>query len=650
MGILQLLGHRVRILLVFSVPPCPIPCPIVAADDIAPITRRLPPQGIALSEATANALQADLAAVEAELGATGDPDIAIFSKAVRFALLHREFYKPEQVDTARALLAEAQRRLAEPDWGQHSPGLVVRGYRSSIDGSVQPYGLEIPDGLDQTEPAPLWVWLHGRGDQETDMHFIHNRMRQRGPFQPDNALVLHPFGRQCVGWKWAGEVDVFEAIDAVAANYAIDRKRIALMGFSMGGAGAWHIGAHYSDRFAVVHPGAGFAETRAYNRLRPEDYPPSYEQALWGIYDVPEYARNFLETPLIAYSGENDRQIQAARVMEEALATHGHTLRHVIGAKMGHEYDDASKAEIETFVREATTGSMSPAVPATVHLQTRTLRYARQRWVEITGLEHHWRDSRVDARVAGMGALEITTQGITSLRIHEPATGEQNRTGGTVPIRIDGDSLAGRLPVHLLRVGGRWKQGFPEPGLRKSPGLQGPIDDAFMAPFLFVTPTAASADPAVQCWVDFERAHQEARWRALFRGDIRSKPADEVTPADAARYNLILWGDRAMNPLVAAVIDGIEGVGWDAESIRVGSTTRPAAGKVLAMIHPNPASPERYIVLNSGPTFREDHDRTNSLQNAKLPDWAVIGLDQKPSATAPGEILAAGFFDERWRP
>jgi dienelactone hydrolase len=46
----------------------------------------------------------------------------------------------------------------------------------------------------------------------------------------------------------------------VVANYHVDPDRIALMGFSMGGAGAWHLGAHYADRWAVVHAGPGFGE------------------------------------------------------------------------------------------------------------------------------------------------------------------------------------------------------------------------------------------------------------------------------------------------------------------------------------------------------------------------------------------------------
>jgi hypothetical protein len=67
------------------------------------------------------------------------------------------------------------------------------------------------------------------------------------------------------------------------------------------------------------------------------------------------------------------------------------------------------------------------------------------------------------------------------------------------------------------------------------------------------------------------------------------------------------------------------------------------------MVYPSPWAKERYVLINSGPTFREGHDRTNSLQNPKLPDWAVIDIRTPPSDTAPGRITDAGFFDEFWR-
>ena len=153
-------------------------------------------------------------------------------------------------------------------------GLVVRGFRSRIDDSVQPYGLEIPAGLELNRPVPLYVWLHGRGDKATDLHFIEQRMNKPGKFTFEDGIALHPFGRQCIGYKSAGETDVLEAIEAVKRAYRINEDRIALMGFSMGGAGAWHLGARYADKWTVVHAGAGFAETARYNRLAKEHYPP----------------------------------------------------------------------------------------------------------------------------------------------------------------------------------------------------------------------------------------------------------------------------------------------------------------------------------------------------------------------------------------
>jgi hypothetical protein len=67
-----------------------------------------------------------------------------------------------------------------------------------------------------------------------------------------------------------------------------------------------------------------------------------------------------------------------------------------------------------------------------------------------------------------------------------------------------------------------------------------------------------------------------------------------------------------------------------------------------AFLEPEPSFP-RYLVVNSGPTFREGHDRTNSQQTPKLPDWAVIDVRTPPDAYQPGKVVAAGFFDAQWR-
>ena len=67
---------------------------------------------------------------------------------------------------------------------------------------------------------------------------------------------------------------------------------------------------------------------------------------------------------------------------------------------------------------------------------------------------------------------------------------------------------------------------------------------------------------------------------------------------------------------------------------------------VPVMIYPNPWNPGRYIVLNSGFTFRGYG--SNATQTPKLPDYAVIDTRLPADETAPGALPLAGFFDEQW--
>mgnify|MGYP007126783562 CR=1 FL=1 len=83
-------------------------------------------------------------------------------------------------------------------------------------------------------------------------------------------------------------------------------------------------------------------------------------------------------------------------------------------------------------------------------------------------------------------------------------------------------------------------------------------------------------------------------------------------------------------------------VEWKGDSFVFRGQTYPSDSHVPVLVFPNPLNPNRYVVLNSGLTFREGHDKTNSQQNPKLPDWAVIGLDRDPDAFAPGRVAAAG--------
>lgn len=627
-----------------------------AADDWQPIPRRLPPPGIEITAKDREALMSTLEQSEKRLAEleTSRPsaetnayavDVAIYLKAVRFALDESEFQERSDVALARELLAAAAKRLDELSAGEHSwasaRGRVVRGYRSKIDGSVQPYGLEIPESLDMERPVPLFVWLHGRNDKLTDLRFIGERTARPGRIQPQNGIVLHPFGRSCLGWKSTAEIDVLEAIDSVSRRYRIDPDRVVLMGFSMGGAGAWHIGAHYADHFAAVHAGAGFVDVARYQHLTPDQYPPPYEVKLWGLYDVPDYVRNLFNLPVVAYSGEVDKQKDAADFMAEAFAQHGHKLTHLIGPGMAHKYDPQVLNDVMERMQAAVAKGRDEA-PQSVSLQTRTLRYNRLYWVAALGLEEHWRDSRIDARYADDDAIEVRTRNMRALRLDPPRPVSR--------VTIDGQPLdAGGSPLEYEKRGQRWIAANPsnDRALAKRPGLQGPIDDVVMDSFVVVVPTGSTTG-RVQRWVDFELAHFRRRWKNVYRAELPVIRDVDVTPEIVDRHHLIAWGDPASNALIRQVADRLP-LSWSDGQLAFGPRRFAADRHVPLLVYPNPLNPAKYLVLNSGPTHREDHDRTNSLQNPKLGDWAIVDVTRAPDGSQPGRVVEAGFFDESWQ-
>lgn len=647
----------------------------------AAIQRRLPPVAPALDELVAKldeparaawqAVPDRLAALGKRLAALppGDPqaraEVEVLLKGVHYARDCGEWWEPAHLARATWALDEAEARMAaladgKTPWRTQT-GPVALGFRSKLDGSVQPYGIVVPDRLDPARPAPVWIWLHGRGERDTDLHFLWQKSRKSGEFFPTDAIVLMPFGRYCNGWKGPGTTDVFEALDALSALRPIDRDRIVLAGFSMGGAGAWGIGARRTDRFCAIHGGAGFVDTARFMGMAATDVPP-WEARLWLLTDVPPVVRNLLNLPAIAYSGEVDRQRAASEIMVEALAAEGRELPHVIGAGMAHKYDEPSKARIAAFLAPAVAAGR-PRSPDTVHWAGTTLADGGAWWVEPVALAEHCAAARVDAvrdRSAPRADLDVTTANITALRLRE--------VDGPCRIDIDGTVLEGRgdadgvvLVREGLRPDGAWAIGSAAalPAKRKRPGLTGPIDDAFNSPFVVVGPTGPGFHPAVDGFVAAELAHFTARWHDLFRGELPVVAAADVTPELLAAKHLVLFGDPRSNPLVAKVLAGLP-LEWDEREVVIAPRSPaarkfPAARHVPVLIQPNPlappsaAAPGRYVVLNSGITFREEDDKSNALQNARLPDWAVIDLLTSPDGLAPGRIVAAEFFDEAWQ-
>jgi hypothetical protein len=281
--------------------------------------------------------------------------------------------------------------------------------------------------------------------------------------------------------------------------------------------------------------------------------------------------------------------------------------------------------------------------PSEVHLQTRTLRYGRMHWVRATGLEEHWKDARIDGKWETTTGIELKTSNVNRIELLWP---------GAVSVTVDGQALE-RGEGQLLKEGTIWRWTTDEERaiaaiapLAKRPGLQGPIDDAFLEPFVVIAPSDKSRNGAFQAWCDLELAHFRSRWRALMRAEL---PVVENLDLARRARNVILWGDPDSNEQIRGIMGALP-LEFENGKWKFGGQTFDGNRFAPAIVFPRPAKqPKGYIVLNSGLTFREGHDRTNSLQNPKLPDWAIIDITQPPDALSAGRIHDAGFFDEAWK-
>jgi hypothetical protein len=162
-----------------------------------------------------------------------------------------------------------------------------------------------------------------------------------------------------------------------------------------------------------------------------------------------------------------------------------------------------------------------------------------------------------------------------------------------------------------------------------------------------VKPTGKPFNKEVGAWVDAEMDHAITHWRKQFRGEARAKTDDAITDADIAAHNLVLWGDPSSNQVLAKIAGKLP-INWDSDNVRVGDKTYGSAQHVPLLIYPNPLNPKKYVVLNSGFTYREYDYLNNARQVPKLPDYAVVDIKIPISSRSPGGIVAAGFFGEKW--
>ncbi len=597
-------------------------------------------------------------------------DVEVHAKGITWALRHETTLTPADLVLLKIAVEHDQSRLTAMERGirpwAEKKGKVVRGYVSAVDGSVQPYGVIVPAKFDGAKPIRLDVVLHGstKPTGMSELRFM-SRFDESGDAPDQDFIELHPLGRVENGYRWAGETDVFEAIEDVCRKYPIDRDRVVLRGMSMGASGTWHLGLKHPDRFVALGPYCGYVDTHQFSETPLATFVkvgklPSHQEKGLHMLDSVDYAANAGIVPAIACMGEKDVFFQAHVIMGDAMAAEGLTVVNLISPGTGHVIDPVTFKEQMKRIEPYASKGIDHA-PKHIRFVTWTLKYNRCHWVEILGLTEHYARAELDVRTHDDGLVEIAEpKNVTSFAISPPvAKAETLRvTVGGKPVDLKLSRL--KIPhktgdrITLVKGNGQWHRVLVRTHFdwQKTPGVQGPIDDAFTTPFLCVRGTGTPWNPLVKRWSDANLDRFAAEWTRYFRGELRVKNDTEVAPEDLKKYNLILFGDPGSNLWIGKVLGHPLSrltARWTREECVIGDGTvkASAADHAVKLICANPLSPDRYVVLNSGHTFGgKELGSLNYLLFPRLGDWAMVRLTDDPRRD---EVVQAGFFDERWR-
>ncbi|MCD6497356.1 MAG: hypothetical protein J7M25_03525 [Deltaproteobacteria bacterium] len=541
---------------------------------------------------------------------------------------------------------------------RHLHGRIVEAIRSPADGSLQPYSLWVPRGYDPRRRYRLYVMLHGMNgshrqglsqmlgvwmpekDPTPWSRFLEH---PRPPRITPNAFILAPqaFGNSF--YRHAGEQAVLQAIRQILRTYPIDPRRVILVGHSMGGTGVLELAVRHPDLFAGTVSMAGYPSRWIYPSIRKGPL-RSWELLAARTWSPRLWAENARHIPLVAVHGTRDHAERATRLVAAYRRLHIPASIHLYD--MGHDvwrrYLDKGDIYRETA------GWRRPGRQTHIVFRTTRLRWNHSGWVTIERRSHFDRWSRVDAKQTGPH-LVVHTNNVTRLRL-TPSFRPSTRR---VHIDVDGQPLTfpnPNGPILLNQANGRWKRSDNRKApsnLAKIPGLEGPIDDFYYGPVTVVYGTKdATMTPLLQS-IAADMAH--------FRSsDVRYPVVADrgLTPDRMASSNLLLIGGAAFNR-VTGRLNRFLPIQITASAIRVGSCVYRGSRLGTLFVFPNPLVPGRYIMILEGTSPRAL--LAHGLLPRYLPDYVVfddrIRTDERPRILGPHRsVVAAGFFDERWRP
>ena len=206
---------------------------------------------------------------------------------------------------------QAGRTVAAKSKPPSGSGDWLNGRAFGLGGSRR-YFLFRPHGVSASERLPLLVMLHGCGQ---NAHNFADSTRMNTLAAKARALVLYPEQDLRINpqgcWNWydtkngqanAEAATLMAAINQVALLYPVDRKAIAVAGFSAGASMAALLATRYSERFCAVVMHSGVPPGSAASAV-------SAVSAMSGMRQSSSPSGRHVWPPLLIVHGRKDRVV-----------------------------------------------------------------------------------------------------------------------------------------------------------------------------------------------------------------------------------------------------------------------------------------------------------------------------------------------------
>ncbi|MGE5644679.1 MAG: alpha/beta hydrolase-fold protein [Acidobacteriota bacterium] len=510
------------------------------------------------------------------------------------------------------------------------PGPQVLTFLSDVDDSDQPYALYLPKNFDAAKKYPLVVSLHGAwSNHRLNLKRVFGKGNRAGesdseatryfpPFRDVDFIVASPLARGTMGYQGIAEKDVLDVLAEVKRRFPIDEDRVYLTGLSMGGGGTLWLGLTHPDTWAAIAP------------VCPAP-PPGTE----------DLAPNALNLAVHFFHGDADDAVpvETSRKWQKRLLDLDTNVEYVEYPGVHHNsWDQAYKdgAIFDWFAKYKRN-----RYPERVRFVSRAYRYNSAYWVKLDGLTPGLL-AAVDARFTGTNRIDVTTANVDGLTLN---LGGHPRFSKTAPLQVTIDGVThrsdAREAVSFTKSAGGWKTGrYEPPAGAKRPGLEGPIADAVASRHVYVYGTggASGKEEVERRRAQAARAAEWSAPRLKLSLTLEAFADKEIAPEDAGAGNLVLFGTKETNTLIAKLAD------------RLPLELNPGAAD-YGLMFVAPAG-ERYVVVNSGLPFwtgMETVKRGRLGFIASMPDLLGSFGDYILFKGSLENVIAEGRFDRDWK-